>query len=68
MLVLTRKKDERILIGDNIILRVLETHGSRVRIGIEAPTDVPIRRAEISPFANDPHQRPAIAESAPAVG
>ncbi len=54
MLVLTRKKNERIVIGDNITVHVLEMHGGRVKIGIEAPSDVPIRRAKFSPIAVDP--------------
>ena len=64
MLVLTRKKNEEIIIGDNITLCVLEIHASRVKIGIKAPSDVPIRRTEISPVAADPHQGPAVAASA----
>jgi len=49
MLVLTRKKNERIVIGNNVTVRILDTHGSRVKIGIEAPPHVLIRRAEIPP-------------------
>lgn len=47
MLVLTRKKDERIMIGDNIVLTVVEVRGDRVRLGIEAPKDVPVDREEV---------------------
>ena len=67
MLVLTRKKNEEIFIGDNIILCVLETHAGRVKIGIKAPSDVPIRRAEISPVAADPQRDPAVSASGPVV-
>lgn len=47
MLVLTRKAGETIRIANNIVVTVLEVEGYRVRIGIAAPGDVPIRRAEL---------------------
>lgn len=48
MLVLTRKKDEEILIGDRVVIKVLRIRGSSVQIGIEAPDDVEIVRAELT--------------------
>jgi len=47
MLILTRRVDERIFIGDNITLRVLDIEGNRVRLGLDAPKDVAILREEI---------------------
>lgn len=47
MLVLTRKKNEEIIIGDNIVIRVLETCGNEVSIGISADKNTDIVRAEI---------------------
>ena len=47
MLVLTRKVGEEILIGDNINIKVIEVSGSKVKLGIEAPADKRIYRAEI---------------------
>ncbi len=47
MLVLSRKLDEKIVINGNIILTVVEVRGDKVRIGIEAPTDVPVHRKEV---------------------
>ncbi len=47
MLVLTRKIGERIRIGDDIVLNVLEISKGSVRIGIEAPRQVPIYRFEV---------------------
>ena len=47
MLILTRRVDERIFIGDNITLCVLDIEGSRVRLGLEAPKEVAILREEI---------------------
>ena len=48
MLVLTRKYQEKIRIGDNITITVLRTKGKAVRLGIEAPADVPVMRGELS--------------------
>jgi carbon storage regulator len=47
MLVLGRRIGETICIGNNISITVLETKGSHVRIGINAPTDIPILRDEL---------------------
>ena len=47
MLVLTRKRGERILIGDDIVVTVMDVKGDSVRIGIEAPSGVRIHRAEV---------------------
>ncbi|NSW90065.1 MAG: carbon storage regulator CsrA [Firmicutes bacterium] len=47
MLVLTRKKDQSIVIGDNIEITVLEIQGDQVRIGVKAPKNVVIHRKEI---------------------
>ena len=47
MLVLSRKKNESIVIGDNIVVKVVEVHGNRVRLGIEAPADVVVNRGEL---------------------
>jgi len=47
MLVLTRKRGEQILIGDDIVITILETKGDAVRVGIEAPRGVVIHRLEV---------------------
>jgi carbon storage regulator len=47
MLVLSRKASERILIGNTIVLTVVKIQGSAVRLGIEAPPEVHIARAEL---------------------
>ena len=47
MLVLTRKSNQSIMIGDDIKVSVLSVVGEKVRIGIEAPADVPVFRTEI---------------------
>ncbi len=47
MLVLTRKSGERIGIGDDIVLHVLEVKGSQVRVGVEAPRGIGVHRYEV---------------------
>jgi carbon storage regulator len=48
MLVLTRKIGERIWIGKEVVVTVLSVQGHRVRLGIEAPASVPVRRDELA--------------------
>jgi carbon storage regulator len=47
MLVLTRKANESIMIGDNIEVSVLSVLGEKVRLGIQAPREVPVFRKEV---------------------
>lgn len=47
MLVLSRKKNERIRIADDIVLTVVEVRGDKVRLGIEAPPEIPVHRDEV---------------------
>jgi carbon storage regulator len=47
MLVLSRKKNESIIINDNIVVTVVEIRGDKVRLGIDAPKDVSVHRREI---------------------
>ena len=49
MLVLTRKKEETIRIGDNIVVKVVRVKGNTVRIGIDAPESIAVRRGELPP-------------------
>ncbi|ADB18308.1 carbon storage regulator, CsrA [Pirellula staleyi DSM 6068] len=49
MLVLTRKLQQQIKIGDNIVLTILKVKGQTVRVGIEAPRDVHVVRSELPP-------------------
>lgn len=47
MLILTRKSNECIVIGDNIEVRILEIRGDQVSLGLSAPRDIPIHRKEV---------------------
>ena len=47
MLVLSRKKNESIVINDNITIVVVEIRGDKVRLGVEAPKEVPVHRREV---------------------
>jgi carbon storage regulator len=48
MLVLSRKAGERLVIGPNIVVTVLEVRGNVVKLGCEAPLEVPIHREEVT--------------------
>lgn len=47
MLILTRRVGESLMIGDDVKVEVLGSHGNQVRIGIDAPKEVPVHREEI---------------------
>ena len=47
MLVLSRKKNEGIVISDDIVVTIVEIRGDKVRLGIDAPRDVPVHRREV---------------------
>ena len=47
MLVLSRKKSESIVVNDSITITVVEIRGDKVRLGIDAPRDVPVHRSEV---------------------
>jgi carbon storage regulator len=51
LLVLTRKLGEKIIIGDNITLTIVDIDRGKIRLGIEAPRDVSVMRAELVPPA-----------------
>ncbi len=48
MLVLSRKKGERVLIGKDIYVKVVDVRGDRVKLGFEGPAEVPIHREELA--------------------
>ena len=58
MLVLSRRERERIKLGDTIVVTVVRVTGDRVRLGIEAPSEILILRQELEPEAT-PESRPS---------
>ena len=72
MLVLSRKKNESIVINDDITIVVVEIRGDKVRLGVEAPKEVPVHRSEVyqAIHRNDaverPDKKPDVAEAGPA--
>ncbi len=47
MLVLTRRQDQSIMIGDDIEIKILEVHEGHVRLGVTAPREIPVHRQEV---------------------
>lgn len=54
MLVLSRKKDQQIIIDGEITIEVLKVKGNTVRLGISAPKNVKVLRGELKPFGMEP--------------
>lgn len=65
MLVLSRKKNESIIINDNITVTVIEIRGDKVRLGIEAPKDVTVHRREVYEAIHGRLEDPPPASAAP---
>jgi carbon storage regulator len=57
MLVLSRQRDESIIIGDNIVITIVDIRGDKVRIGIDAPTSIPVHRQEVYEAIQRENQR-----------
>jgi carbon storage regulator len=47
MLVLSRHRDESIMIGEEIVVTIVDIRGDKVRLGIDAPQDIPVHRQEV---------------------
>jgi carbon storage regulator len=65
MLVITRKSGERICLGDDITITVMEISGSTVRLGIEAPRSLPVYRSEIYAAVKEENRAAAQASKKP---
>ncbi len=57
MLVLSRQRDESIVIGDNIVVTIVDIRGDKVRLGIQAPTKIPVHRREVFDAIQREHGR-----------
>ena len=64
MLVLSRKKNESIVINDDITIVVVEIRGDKVRLGVEAPKEVPVHRSEVYQAI---HRNDAVNNDKPAI-
>lgn len=60
MLVLTRRRDESIMIGDNVRITIVDVRGDQVKIGIDAPRSVPVHREEIYREIQEENRRAAL--------
>jgi carbon storage regulator len=60
MLVLSRRKDEKIIVGDNITVMVIEIRGDKVRLGIDAPPEITVHRQEVYDAIKRENARPDI--------
>ncbi|MEZ6096788.1 MAG: carbon storage regulator CsrA [Pirellulaceae bacterium] len=47
MLVLSRHRDESIMIGDDVMITIVDIRGDKVRLGIDAPNEIPVHRQEV---------------------
>ena len=61
MLVLTRKAGESIVIGSQIRITVLEMQGRQIRLGIEAPSEIPVHRGEVYERIREENEQAALA-------
>jgi len=57
MLVLSRHRDESIMIGDNVVVTIVDIRGDKVRLGIAAPQDIPVHRQEVYEAIKRENQR-----------
>ena len=57
MLVLSRQRDESIIIGDDVVITIVDVRGDKVRLGIAAPTEIPVHRREVYEAIQRENQR-----------
>ena len=67
MLVLSRKKNESIVINNDITIVVVEIRGDKVRLGVEAPKEVPVHRREVYEAIQNQARTPIASETGPAI-
>lgn len=62
MLVLSRQRDESIMIGEDVVVTIVDVRGDRVRLGIDAPTEIPVHRREVYEAIHRENKRAAAAQ------
>ena len=62
MLVLSRHRDESIMIGDDVVVTIVDIRGDKVRLGIDAPSDIPVHRQEVYDAIQRENQKAAEAQ------
>ncbi|HJN67562.1 MAG: carbon storage regulator CsrA [Pirellulales bacterium] len=62
MLVLSRRRNESIVISDNIIVTIVDVRGDKVRLGIDAPTEIPVHRRELYEAIQKENQRSSMSD------
>lgn len=62
MLVLSRKFGEKVVIGDDITVMIMDVTGNRVRVGIDAPDDVRVLRNELGGWQDEPAEHAFVCE------
>lgn len=60
MLVLSRQRDESIIIGDNVVVTIVDVRGDKVKLGIEAPREVSVHRQEVYEAIQRENQQAAL--------
>ena len=68
MLVLSRHREESIMIGDNVVITIVDIRGDKVRLGIDAPQDIPVHRQEVYDAIQRENQKAAELDPADARG
>lgn len=63
MLVLSRKPNEQILIGENVVITVVAIRGGHVRLGIDAPREIPVHRKEVFDALREATESPPLSPS-----
>lgn len=64
MLILSRKVNEKIMIGDDVVLTIIETRGEQVKIGVEAPKSVKVFRHEVFEAVQKENKAAAVSDEA----
>jgi carbon storage regulator len=64
MLIITRRPGEKLMVGDDVVIEVIEVNGSSVRIGIAAPKSIPVYREEIYTAVKEENAAAASADAA----